>query len=159
MFEFLRPKPPQAPAVNPQVLERNFPLDRLPSLAQIYQREQSAHPEAEPINLPLPSGDFLELHGRNTVEPERLVRALDRLGALDNQVQQFCREAYTSACARLSAKIPIRLMDYVVLLSWAEFQEDGEFLLAYWGEYVNIELRALFAWENGDWQMREAFYA
>jgi hypothetical protein len=67
----------------------------------------------------------------------------------DNMVQEFCQKCFDGG------KYDIR--NYIVSLEWITFETD-KVVMGYWGEYVNIELRAVFSVKNGVWEKVDIHY-
>lgn len=68
---------------------------------------------------------------------------------IDNTVQKFCKNSFEQG------KFDIR--NYMVSLAWITFEID-KVVMGYWGEFVNIELRAIFSIKNGMWEKIDIYY-
>lgn len=45
----------------------------------------------------------------------------------------------------------------MVTLEWISIHENS-ITMGYWGEHVNVELRAVIKYENGMWKQKEIYY-
>lgn len=95
--------------------------------------------------------DELEIHLNSEQEITRdLVKEiLAKLPTFDNYVQDFCELNYKKSS--FDAK------NYVVALSWISI-EKNKVVMRYWGEYVNIELEAIFIKNNLEWENKEIYF-
>jgi hypothetical protein len=94
--------------------------------------------------------DFsIEIDGYENVSHDVIVSFLLYIKDADNIVQEFCRNSFQHG------KADIR--NYMVYLVWVTFEGD-RVVMGYWGEFVNIELRAIFSISNGVWEKVDIYY-
>ena len=67
----------------------------------------------------------------------------------DNTVQEFCKDS----CQH--GKFDIK--NYMVSFQWLTFEAE-KVVMGYWGEFVNVELRAIFSIINGVWEKTDIYY-
>ncbi|WP_022753440.1 hypothetical protein [Butyrivibrio fibrisolvens] len=65
---------------------------------------------------------------------------------IDNYVQEYCAN-----------ELNVKTESWKVELSWLSVRE-GELFLAYWGVYMNVELRAVCKYQNDTWNITEIYY-
>lgn len=94
--------------------------------------------------------DFsIEIDGHENTSSDVVASFLLHIKKNDNIVQEFCKNSFQHG------KFDIR--NYMVSLEWLTFESD-KVVMGYWGEFVNIELRAIFSIENGIWEKRDIYY-
>ncbi|MZK51429.1 MULTISPECIES: hypothetical protein [Clostridium] len=94
--------------------------------------------------------DFsIEIDGRENTSNDIVVSFLLNIREVDNIVQEFCKNSFQHG------KFDIR--NYMVSLEWITFETD-KVVMGYWGEFVNIELRAIFSIKNGVWEKIDIYY-
>jgi glycosylphosphatidylinositol transamidase (GPIT) subunit GPI8 len=72
-----------------------------------------------------------------------------QINDIDNEVQKFCKENYERSTYNIK--------NYIVDLAWIKIK-NNTITLGYWGEYVNIELRAICKFENLIWKIVDIYY-
>jgi hypothetical protein len=94
--------------------------------------------------------DFsIEIDGYENTSNDIVVSFLLYIREADNIVQEFCKNSFQHG------KFDIR--NYIVSLEWITFETD-KVVVGYWGEFVNIELRAIFLMKNGVWEKTDIYY-
>lgn len=94
--------------------------------------------------------DFsIEIERYENTTNDVVVSFLLHIGEVDNIVQEFCKNSFQHG------KFDIR--NYMVSLEWVTFETD-KVVIGYWGEFVNIELRAIFSMKNGIWEQMDIYY-
>lgn len=95
--------------------------------------------------------DELEMHvnGKEEITRDFIKEILSKLPTFDNYVQDFCEFNYKRSS--FDAK------NYIVALSWISI-EQNKVIMRYWGEYVNIELEAIFVKNNLEWENKEIYF-
>ncbi|SHJ93524.1 hypothetical protein SAMN02745163_02868 [Clostridium cavendishii DSM 21758] len=94
--------------------------------------------------------DFsIEIDGHENVSNDVVASFLLHIKEIDNMVQEFCNNSFQKG------KFDIR--NYIVSLEWITFESD-KVVMGYWGEFVNIELRAIFSIKNGMWEKIDIYY-
>ncbi|WBW95245.1 hypothetical protein [Oceanirhabdus sp. W0125-5] len=94
--------------------------------------------------------DFsIEIEGYENTSDDVVVSFLMLIREIDNIVQEFCKTSFQQG------KFDIR--NYMVSLEWIDFETD-KVVMGYWGEFVNIELRAIFSMKNGVWEKSDIYY-
>jgi putative Mn2+ efflux pump MntP len=91
----------------------------------------------------------IEIDGYENTSNDVVVSFLLNIREVDNIVQKFCKNSFQQG------KFDIR--NYMVSLEWVTFDTD-KVVMGYWGEFVNIELRAIFLMKNGIWEKRDIYY-
>lgn len=92
--------------------------------------------------------DFsIEIDGFETVNTDFLTDILYHIEEFDQTVQNFCKKYYE-----------IDFRNYKVTLEWISI-EKNEATLGYFGDYVNIELIAVFKKEEKQWYIADICYA
>lgn len=82
--------------------------------------------------------------------PEALIQEFFlQINDINNEVQKFCKEIYE--------KSTYNIKNYIVDLAWIKIK-NSTITLGYWGEYVNIELRAVCKFENAIWKVIDIYY-
>gem|GEM_PF-6353669 len=89
------------------------------------------------INLDITSDETLEMHvdEKQAITRELIKEILAEIPIFDNYIQDFCELNYSKSS--YSAK------NYMVSLAWISIEQE-KVIMRYWGEYVNIELEAIF---------------
>ncbi|MHC1747306.1 MAG: hypothetical protein AB9856_02825 [Cellulosilyticaceae bacterium] len=67
----------------------------------------------------------------------------------DNEIQMFCKKNFENG--------KFAIQNYIVALEWISM-EHNFIEMGYWGEYVNIELRAICKFENDKWKLEDIYY-
>ena len=94
--------------------------------------------------------DFsIEIDGHENTSNDVVVSFLLNIREVDNIVQEFCKNSFQHS------EFDIR--NYMVSLEWITFETD-KVVMGYWGEFVNIELRAIFSMINGIWEKIDIYY-
>lgn len=94
--------------------------------------------------------DFsIEIDGYKNTSNDVVVSFLLHIREADNIVQEFCKNSFEHG------KFDIR--NYMVSLEWIDFETD-KVVMGYWGEFVNIELRAIFSMKNGVWEKLDIYW-
>lgn len=94
--------------------------------------------------------DFsIEIEGHENASTDAIVSFLMNIREADNIVQEFCKDSSQHS------KFDIR--NYIVSLEWINFETD-RVIMGYWGEFVNIELRAIFLIKSGIWEKVDIYY-
>jgi len=94
--------------------------------------------------------DFsIEIDGYENMSNYVVVSFLLHIREVDNIVQEFCKNSFQHG------KFDIR--NYMVSLAWITFETD-KVVMGYWGEFVNIELRAIFSIKDGVWEKIDIYY-
>lgn len=91
----------------------------------------------------------IEIEGYENTSDDVVVSFLLLIREIDNIVQEFCNNSFQQG------KFDIR--NYMVSLEWIAFETD-KVVMGYWGEFVNIELRAIFSMKNGVWEKIDIYY-
>lgn len=91
----------------------------------------------------------VEVDGIQSISHQVFETFLFKLDEFDNEVQLFCKEAYE--------KINYGIENYLVTLEWISVLENS-ITMGYWGDHVNVELRAVIKYENGMWKQKEIYY-
>ena len=99
----------------------------------------------------------IEISG-NIADAEWVREDVARISEFDREVQSFCSKACAEHCRNVkSCQLSEEVKPYQVELSWLSLDENSV-TVGYWGECVNIELRAVFALNDGEWKMTEIYY-
>lgn len=95
--------------------------------------------------------DKLEIHVNDKEEITRdfIKEILSKLPIFDNYVQDFCERNYK--------RRSFDVKNYMVALSWISI-EQNKVIMRYWGEYVNIELEAIFIKNKLEWENKEIYF-
>ncbi|QAA32272.1 hypothetical protein [Clostridium manihotivorum] len=116
----------------------------------IVEAWQKADKTQETVEINSSELDFsVEIDGHENISNDMVVSFLMYIEEADNIVQEFCKNTFEQG------KFDIR--NYMVSLSWITFEKD-KVVMGYWGDFVNIELRALFSMKNGVWEKIEIYY-
>ncbi len=91
----------------------------------------------------------IEVDGIQSISHLSFENFLSKLDVFDNAVQTFCKETYE--------KSNYSIENYMVTLQWISVLENS-ITMGYWGDYVNIELRAIIECENEIWKQKEIYY-
>lgn len=90
-----------------------------------------------------------EIEGFDTVDNKVFLDILSHIEAFDNKVQSFCETNYQST--------KLTIANYIVSISWI-IVKPNEVVIGYWGDSVNIELRAIFTRESHAWEVRDIYF-
>ncbi len=95
--------------------------------------------------------DELEMHvnGKEEITRDFVKEILAKIPDFDNYVEDFCELNYKRSS--FDAK------NYIVALSWISI-EQNKVIMRYWGEYVNIELEAIFVKNNLEWENKDIYF-
>lgn len=130
-------------------MKQDFPLGRYPANI-IMNTYQKADKTKQVFLLKNIAYNFeIEIEKSDGIEETFLLEVLSQVEDFDNTVQKFCMNNYQPE--RQNAN------NYKVGISWISIEED-RVEIGYWGEYVNIELRAVFAKKNGNWETIDIYY-
>ncbi|WP_027625627.1 hypothetical protein [Clostridium lundense] len=105
----------------------------------------------EIIYLDILFNDELEiyLNDKQEITRDLIKEILAEIPTFDNYVQNFCELNYN--------KSSFDARNYMVALSWISI-EQNKAVMRYWGEYVNIELEAIFIKNNLGWENKDIYY-
>lgn len=110
----------------------------------ILEAWEKANKAQKTVNIDSSELDFsIEIDGHENVSNDVIESFLLYIKDADNIVQEFCNNSFQHG------KADIR--NYMVYLVWVTFEHD-RVVMGYWGEFVNIELRAIFSISNGVWE-------
>lgn len=103
------------------------------------------------INLDITSDETLEMHvdEKQAITRDLIKEILAEIPIFDNYIQDFCELNYNKSS--YSAK------NYMVSLAWISIEQE-KVIMRYWGEYVNIELEAIFIKKNLKWENKDIYY-
>ncbi|WP_160679903.1 hypothetical protein [Clostridium sp. C8-1-8] len=124
-------------------------LNRYPEdiIVEAWEREDKTQ---STVTLDSTELDFsIEVDGHENISNDIVVSFLRYIKEADNIVQKFCESTFEQG------KFDIR--NYMVSLSWITFEKD-KVVMGYWGEFVNIELRAIFSIKDGVWEKLDIYY-
>lgn len=103
------------------------------------------------MNLDISFNDAIEIYldDKQVISRDLIKEILAEILMFDNYVQDFCELNYK--------KSSFRAENYIVALSWVSI-EQNKVVMRYWGEYVNIELEAVFVKNNFVWENKDIYY-
>lgn len=133
------------------MIQRNlmFHFNRF-TVNEVLTEWEKADKSKEVIVLESANSDWsLEVDGIQSISHQIFETFLSKLDEFDNEVQLFCKEVYEKSNHGIE--------NYMVTLEWISVQEDS-ITMGYWGEHVNVELRAVIEYENGMWKQKEIYY-
>lgn len=93
--------------------------------------------------------NHIEVDGIRTTGELPIQKFFEQINEIDNEVQTFCKDIYEHNKFSIDACL--------VALQWVNIADDI-ITLGYWGECVNIELRASCEYANEKWQLTEVHY-
>lgn len=91
----------------------------------------------------------IELEGYQEKFDLIITRFWSQVTEIDNNIQCFCREAFEKGTYDID--------NYIVSLQWVSVGEN-KVTMGYWGDYVNIELRAVCIYESVQWEISDIYY-
>jgi hypothetical protein len=92
------------------------------------------------FDLDISSDNSVEIHlDEEEMSIDLIKEIISEIPAFDNYVQDFCE--------LIAERSSYGTRNYMVALAWMKI-EQNKVLMGYWGEYVNIELRAIFVKNN-----------
>ena len=103
------------------------------------------------MNLDISFNDAIEiyLYDKQVISRDLIKEILAEILMFDNYVKDFCELNYK--------KSSFRAENYIVAFSWVSI-EQNKVVMRYWGEYVNIELEAVFVKNNFVWENKDIYY-
>ena len=111
---------------------------------------ENADKESNIVTIESESEDFsIDIDGHKSIDSNLVIDFLSNIKEFDNTVQKFTHDTY------IKGNYEIR--NYIVSLEWISFKKN-EVMLGYWGEFVNIELRAIFNLKDGIWKNINIYY-
>ncbi|GIP53743.1 hypothetical protein [Paenibacillus vini] len=120
------------------------------SINEVLAEWEKADKSKEVIVLESATSDWsIEVDGIQSISHQIFETFLSKLDDFDNEVQLFCKETYE--------KSNYGIEKYMVTLEWISILENS-ITMGYWGEHVNVELRAVIEYENGMWKQKEIYY-
>ncbi|MBP3459618.1 MAG: hypothetical protein J6K58_10445 [Lachnospiraceae bacterium] len=91
----------------------------------------------------------IELEGYQEKFDLMITRFWSQITEIDNNIQCFCREAFEKGTYDID--------NYIVSLQWVSVGEN-KVTMGYWGDHVNIELRAVCVYKNMQWEISDIYY-
>ncbi len=133
------------------MIKRNlsFVLHRF-SVNEVLTAWEKADKSKDIIVLESDHSDWsIEVDGVQSISHQVFETFLSQLNDFDHGVQLFCKDTYEKSNHGIEY--------YLVTLEWISILENS-ITMGYWGDYVNVELRSIVAYENEMWHQKEIYY-
>ena len=146
LWDFFKQKTTIAPSKPPFAIQKN----RYPANILIPLWEQA---DRSKTNISLESNNpffSIDITGIEKIDCVNLVQVLSYIDDFDAIVQDFCKESYDASS--------FDMKNYMVVLAWISIESECKIIMGYWGEYVNIELRAVFERKENLWKKVDLYF-